>query len=254
MMRSLCLTLAARRTRRPTLLFLIFPQLLLVLATAASAQEPLRVRSRWSGAVELLDTQPLGALATGPGVGLGVSGAWSVAPSQVLRLRAEFRGAIYGQHREEFCLAQPVGCWLRVGVSTTYGSFFFGLGPEVSLPLAGMELVLDGTMGVGYFGVSSSLDGADADQGNVFTTDHFHDAFLAWSTGGELRVPISSQLSVVVGTHYQHNGRASYVREGDITQNADGTLNVRSTTTDANMVAITLGIAVHPFITPQGSP
>ncbi len=221
------------------------------LPSPGTAQATGRVMSRFSASAALLDTQPLGGLKTGPGVGLAGSVAWALDPARVVRLRAEFRGAIYGMDRREFCLSQPIGCWIHVSVNTTYSSVFFGGGPELALPLGRSEIVLDATAGLGYFGVSSSLDGVSGGGDGVFDTSHFHDTFLAWSTGGELRLPVYRQVSLALGTHYQHNGRVSYVREGDITQNGDGTLDVRSTTTDANMIAITLGVAFRPFSGPR---
>lgn len=54
---------------------------------------------------------------------------------------------------------------------------------------------------------------------------------------------MSGGLSLFPGVPYQRNGQASYVPEGGVTRNADGSLNTAATTGDANLVSINLGIA-----------
>lgn len=218
---------------------------LLILPAALTAQEP--ARSRFSGTVSLLNIQPLGELRTGPGIGLAGSAAFALDPAQRLRLRADVRLASYGHENRRFCISETIGCWIEVDVNTDYTMMYGGVGPELALPMIlGTELVLDATAGVGYFGVASSLQGIDAADESLGHTTHYDDAVFAWSAGGDLRIPVSRALAISLGTHYLHNGRASYVVEGGITQNPDGTLDVRPLTTDANVVAITLGVAFHP--------
>lgn len=38
------------------------------------------------------------------------------------------------------------------------------------------------------------------------------------------------------------------MREGGVRKNPDGSVNVDAITTDANQLAITLGVAFHPFV------
>ena len=217
---------------------------LLALPQAVRAQGA----TAFSGSMTLLNTQPLGELRTGPGFGLAASGAWAIDPGRFFRIRADLRAASYGHDQQEFCISQTIGCWIRTDVNTDYTFAYAGLGPEVAVPLfLDAQLVLDATAGIGYFGVSSSLEGVDETSTGFGTTTHHEDAIFAWSAGGELRVPLSSTLAITGGAHYLHNGEASYVVEGDITRNADGTLTIQPTTTEANMVAITLGVAFQPW-------
>ncbi len=226
----------------------IFAALLLLLAsTPAAAQarpDDSPERSRFSGSIALLNTQPLGSLETGPGIGVAASGAWALDPRHIVRIRGEVRAAGYGAESRRACLTS---CLIEVDINTTYATFYVGVGPELALPIAGAQLVLDATGGFGSFGVSSSVQGV-SDSEDAFSTTNFEDDFFAWSTGGELRIPVSRQLSIAVGARYQHNGQASYVNEGGITVNGDGSLNISSRTTDANFMAITLGVAVRPFV------
>jgi hypothetical protein len=210
----------------------------------AAAQDP--APSRFSGAVAFLNTQPVGGLRTGPGFGVALTGAYALDQARIFRIRGDLRFASYGHERREVCLSQTVGCWIRVDLNTNYGTAFAGIGPEVAIPVGPVHLVLDGTVGVGHFTVGTSLSGVDDYGENAFDTTHFEDTVFAWSTGGELRVPVSRKVAIALGSHYVHNGQASYVLEGGVTENPDGTLRVSPISTDANMVAITLGVAFRP--------
>ncbi|NIQ57916.1 MAG: hypothetical protein GWN71_32430 [Gammaproteobacteria bacterium] len=198
--------------------------------------------SRVSGSVALLDTQPLGQLATGPGVGLAAAASWALDPARIFRVRGDFRVASYGYDNREVCLGGGVGCWIRVDVNTNYTFLYGGLGPEIAVPMPGFELLLVGSAGLARFAVESSLEGVDEHDEDFGDTVHFRDHVFGWSTGGEVRIPVSSRIAVSLGTYYHHNGTASYVPDGGISENPDGTLAIRARTTDANLVALTLGI------------
>lgn len=218
-------------------------------APAAAQRAEADHRSRFSGSIAILNTQPLGSLETGPGIGVGLSAAWALDGARRFRVRGELRAAIYGRDTRTACLSETVGCLIEVDIHTDYSSFYFGVGPEVAVPLFGSTLVLDATAGVGSFAVNSSVRGvSDPDAENLLTTENFSDTFFAWSAGGEIRVPVSAVVSIGLGARYQHNGEASYVREGGVTQDTDGSVVVDAITTDANQMAITLGVAFHPFV------
>lgn len=227
----------------------------LFLATVLAAASPLAAQtggqqtpSRFSASISFLNTQPLGALETGPGFGLDLSVAGALDPARILRVRGEMRAAFYGRDTRTVCLSQTVGCLIEVDVNTDYTSYYFAVGPELAFPFLGSTLVLDATAGVGGFAVTSSVQGiSDPDNQDLFTTRNFNDSFFAWSAGGELRVPLAPVVSIALGVRYQHNGEASYVREGGVSLNGDGSVAVDAITTDANQMALTLGVAFHPF-------
>lgn len=217
---------------------------LTVPAGSLAAQDAVPGPFTWG--LTLVNTQPVGELRTGPGIGVGVTAAMALERTRRLRLRGDFRVASYGMDRHSACLSQTVGCWIQVDINTNYHTLYAGVGPELAISVHRSELVLAATAGVGYFGVSSSLRGVD-DFGDGFgDTTHFDDAFFAWSAGGELRIPLAGAVALATGVHYQHNGRASYVLDGGVTENPDGSLDVAAVTTDANLVALTLGVVIRP--------
>lgn len=216
---------------------------------AAQSDSAQTAPARFSGGLALMNTQPLGALATGPGWGVSITGALALDGARRLRIRGDLRAGLYGRDTRTVCLSQTIGCLIQADVNTDYTSFYFGVGPELAVPVLGSLLVLDATAGVGSFGVASSLEGtSDLDSQALFRTNHFSDTFFAWSVGGELRVPVTRDVAVALGTHYLRNGEASYVPEGGVTLNGDGSVNVDVRTTDANQMVLTLGIAVQPRV------
>lgn len=218
--------------------------LLLLAPATARAQE----YSRFTGSFALLNTQPLGELSTGPGFGIMIGGAFALDPLRIFRIHGEFRASIYDQENREVCFSSTVGCRIVVDLTTSYGTLYAGLGPQVVVPLGPTQLALDATVGWSGFQASSSLQGLNEDDESFGDTTNYEDDTFAWSTGGELRIPLGAQIALALGGHYQHNGVVSYLREGGIIDNPDGSLSYEPFTTDANMVAITLGVTFNPFV------
>lgn len=215
----------------------------LLLATAgAHAQEP----SRFSGSIMLLNTQPLGELSTGPGFGIALAGAYALDRFHILRIRGEFRASIYDSETRQICFSGTVGCRILLDLETNYGIMYGGIGPQIVIPIGPTELALDGTLGWSAFTATSTLQGVDDQDESFGQTNNYEDDTFAWSTGGEVRVPVSRQVAIALGTHYQHNGTVSYLREGGITDNPDGTLSFDPYRTEANLVAVTVGVEIRP--------
>lgn len=215
---------------------------LLLLPTPGAAQEP----SRFDGTIALLNTQPLGDLATGPGWGLAAGAAFALDPARIFRIHGEFRAALYDHERREVCFSSTVGCRVRLDLDTNYSVLYAGIGPQIALPLGPTQLVLDATIGWGGMMATSSLSGVDESGDRIGDTTNYEDHTLAWSTGGELRIPFSQKVALSLGAAYQHNGAMSYVREGGIIDHPDGSLSFEPFHTDANLLAITLGVALRP--------
>lgn len=233
-------------TRGSALLALV---VLLVAPTAAHTQDPRRDErdrepSRLEGSIALLNTQPLGELATGPGFGLALGGAYILDRTRIFRIHGEFRAAIYDHERQQVCFSSTVGCRVRLDLTTDYSIVYAGLGPQVALPIGPTRLVLDATLGWGGIMATSSLSGVDDDGESIGDTTNYEDHTLAWSTGAELRIPITHQIALSLGAAYQRNGTMSYVREGGIIDNPDGSLSFEPFHTEANLVAIMVGVAV----------
>lgn len=223
-----------------------------LLATAALLLLPATARpqeySRWTGSLALLNTQPLGELSTGPGIGLALAGSYALDPFRIFRIRGELRGSIYDHESREVCFSGTVGCRILLDLDTSYSIAYAGIGPQIVIPLGPASVAVDATIGWSAFTASSSLSGIDENHESFGNTTNYDDDTLAWSTGGELRVPLGATVALGLGARYQHSGVVSYLREGDIIDNPDGTLSFTPRRTEANLVAITLGVTVTPFV------
>ncbi|HUG40639.1 MAG TPA: hypothetical protein VMM12_09145 [Longimicrobiales bacterium] len=218
--------------------------LLLLVPVTARGQE----HSRWTGSLALLNTQPLGELSTGPGLGVALAGSYALDPSRIFRIHGEFRASIYDHERREICFSSTVGCRILLDLDTNYSIVYAGIGPQIVIPVGPTDLALDGTIGWAAFTAASSLHGVDEHDESFGETTNYEDNTLAWSTGGELRIPLGARVALGLGAHYQHNGVVSYLREGGIIDNPDGTISFDPQRTEANLVAITLGVTVTPFV------
>lgn len=223
----------------------ILPALTATAAAQGQEQEP--EYSRFTGSLSLLNTQPVGELSTGPGFGIALTGEYALDARRILRAHAAIRGAIYDHERRQVCFSSTVGCRVVLDLDTNYSVAYFGLGPQLVLPLGPTALALDLTGGWTMFTASSSLSGIDESSESFGNTTNHEDHGFGWSTGGELRVRVGRQADITVGARYQRNGRMSYVREGDITDFPDGSIGVEPRTSDANLVAITIGLAFRPL-------
>ena len=227
----------------PRAALLALAALLLALPGTARAQE----YSRFSGSFALLNTQPLGNLSTGPGFGIAIAGDYALDRFRIFRLRGEFRASVYDHETREICFSSTVGCRILLDLDTNYSIVYAGLGPQLVIPMGGPQLAFDGAIGWSAFTATSSLQGIDDQNESFGETTNYEDHTFAWSAGGELRIPFSARFGVGLGARYQHNGTVSYLREGGIIDNPDGTLTLNPERTDANLVAITLGLVFTPF-------
>lgn len=229
---------------RPALPALVALLLTLLVPGTARAQE----YSRFTGTFSLLNTQPVGELATGPGLGIALGGEYALDRLRIFRIHGEFRAAIYDHERREVCFSQTVGCRILLDLDTSYGILYAGLGPQIAIPVGPLTLALDGTAGWTLFSTTSSLSGVDDQDESFGETQNYDDDAFAWSAGGQLRIPVGTQFGIAVGGQYQHNGVMSYLREGGITDNPDGTVSFTPRRTEANLVAITLGVVFRPVL------
>lgn len=202
--------------------------------------------SRTSLSFALLNTQPLGELSTGPGYGIAVAGAYALDDRRIFRLRGELRASVYDHENREICLSAATGCRIMLDMTTDYSIVYLGVGPQVAVPVGPLRLAVDGSLGYSAFAATSALSGVDDHDERFAETTNYEDETFAWSAGGEVGVPVGARWAIALGTRYQHNGVVSYLTEGGITDNPDGSLSFDPYRTEANLLAITLGVTFSP--------
>jgi hypothetical protein len=179
------------------------------------------------------------------GFGLELAGRFPVALDGALSLRLDGGFIIYGHERQSMCFPAPVGCRVGVDLTTTNNIAFVGIGPE----LAGKGRVspyLNGSVGLSWFGTESSLSGDD-DWEESFRTRNYSDLVTAARVGGGVRFRVGGTaqgpIAIDLGGTYHRNGVAEYLREGDIIDHPDGSIDVFPNRTEANLMTFRVGIS-----------
>src|SRR6266571_2850091 len=124
-----------------------------------------------------------------------------------------------------------------------------GLGLVVGLPVGQFRSFVDVAGGVagsfavnldGRGAVALRFDGAYLQYGN-------EDRPLALAGGGGLLIDLSRgrhPVSLDLGASYVRNGQVSYLREGSIVENPDGSFTLQPVRSDANLVVLQAGVSI----------
>ena len=203
--------------------------------------------------VVYLGVQPLYALTVGEfsdfvtrGAGLDLYVVFPVRPASPLALRADGGFIVYGSETLPVCFSGTVGCRVRLDLTTTNSIAFLNAGPQLMMPTGRLRAYVNGAAGLAYFGTTSSVAGSGNDQ-TFASTSNFDDVTFALSGGGGVQVLLGSGRTPILldlGVRYHGNGRVEYLREGDITDNPDGSLTITPTRSEANLVSFQLGVTV----------
>ncbi len=218
-------------------------------AQAVAAQEPTALRPIRGGAGgTFVVALPTGELADQIDVGGGfaLNGKLNLVSSGALRLRLDGGFVQYGRETREVCFSSTVGCRIQLDLTTENSIAYGGIGPELMLPSGALRPYINAGIGFSYFETASHLDGVDDEQ-SFARTRQFDDASLAFTGGGGFYIPLrirETPVSIDLGARYHRNGVVSYLREGDITDNPDGSISFTPTRTRADLVTLQLGVSV----------
>ena len=116
-------------------------------------------------------------------------------------------------------------------------------GPQVALSAGRLQVYGFGAGGFSYFATDAEF-GSSCDCS--FTTTLRDDWTWATEIGGGMRVALGASRSNValdLGVRALRNGEATYVTEGGVTQNADGSFTIRPHRTEAHLLVIHLGVS-----------
>ena len=179
------------------------------------------------------------------GFGLGLAGRFPVSGAGPLALRLDGGFMIYGHERRGLCFPAPVGCRIGLDLNTYNTIAFLGVGPELAGP-GPVSPYINGTFGLTWFYTNSSLSGDD-DWDESFNTTNYSDWVTAVRVGGGVRFKIAGApwrpVQLDIGAQYHRNGVADYLREGDIVDLPDGSIELYPIRSEANMVVFNVGVA-----------
>jgi len=222
---------------------------LLVLATPLPAQEPAPADSttpaipRWHLGIAAEYGRPTGAFKEQVSNAGGLQAHLRVRLDQygLVSLRIQAGWLNYGHESQRTCLAATPGCRVEVNVTTANGILFVGVGPEISYPLGKLRAYGHGLVGMSRFATISAIGGGIMPD-IVAGDENFGDGGFAWSAGAGLQLPVSRRVALDLGVAYQGHGEREYLKEGGITDNADGSLSFDIKRSTANLFAFRFGV------------
>ena len=222
--------------------------LLLAAPAGAIAQAPVgRVPLKFTGGATLVAVQPLGDFGrrVNVGGGLGGHGLLRLDGAGALALRLDGGFVVYGHERVR--ANNPISGRVNLDVETTNGIAIFSAGPQVMLPRGRVRPYANAGIGLALFTTYSSLRGGE-EYGMPFAeTTNERDANFAYMGGAGLYVPMATHgraISLDVGARYHANGSPTYLTEGGLVDNPDGTVTENPLHTRADFLAYHLGVSV----------
>ena len=141
----------------------------------------------------------------------------------------------YGNENRPLPLAATGGL-LAGDMNTAFYIASLRAGPEFVLGTGHVRPYFFGTAGVSYFATETSV-------GFCCGTTNYDDEVASFAGGGGLRIDLSHHLSLDLGATYVRNGEVSYLREGDIVSNPDGSFTLQPVRSEANLLLLQLGLS-----------
>ena len=198
--------------------------------------------------IGLVAANPVGefGLNVDDGFGLNLEGRFPVSGTDgVFSLRVDGGFMIYGNESRGMCFPAPVGCRIGVDLNTYNTIAFVGVGPEIAGPGA-VSPYVNGSLGLTWFVTNSSLSGAD-DWDSNFDTTNYSDWVTALRAGAGVRLRIGGSANRPVlldlGAQYHRNGVADYLREGDIIDYPDGSIELFPIRSETNLMTFNVGVS-----------
>ena len=181
------------------------------------------------------------------GVGLGGHFILYITPGGVLSLRADAGFLNYGNETNRVCLSTTVGCRITVDLTTSNNIVHGLIGPQLMVPGGPVRPYVNGGIGFSYFATTSSVEGS-TDNEPFANTTNFDDGAFSWGAGGGLYIPLSisatADFAIDIAARYTATREIEYLREGDIRDLPDGSIEFTPRRSDADLVTFTVGVSV----------
>jgi hypothetical protein len=206
-------------------------------AAAASAQIVYNAPSTPSRFVvggDIAISQPKGEFASNvpTGYGFDVSGLFKLDPKGWFGIRADIGSVRYGHEHMDLGFFGPAA--IELDLNTDNKIEFGAIGLQLQFPDGPFRPYASASYSGVHLATESCVSNPDG-----FVEDQCHSNHGDWVGagvfGGGVTIPFGqSRASLNLGGRYHYGAKATYLREGDIIDNPDGsvTLNVRSSKTD----------------------
>ena len=224
--------------------FALMVSLVMILAPVPALEAQMRRPPRWHLDGALVGAQPTGefGLIVDDGWGFELGGRYELVG--LLSVRTSLGFINYGKETLRFCSAYS--CRVGVDLNTWNNIFFFGVGPEFGVRMGPLRPYARAAVGLGYFQTTSGLSGDDSDY-TFASTDNWDDVVFQGRVGAGLGFQLSNGRKPVgldFGADYHHNGLTTYLREGDIVDQPDGSIVISPRRSEANLWSFRLGVSI----------
>jgi hypothetical protein len=214
-------------------------------ASAAGAQfsNVTMLPSRFSFGGDLALSQPKGEFANNVpnGYGFDLTGMFRLDPQGYFNLRADLGGVRYGHERQR--IGFPVSGRVAVDLNTDNQIGFGAFGVQLQIPDGWFRPYANAAVAATYFWTESSISGADNSESFLQTTN-LDDWSHAWVFGGGVMIPFGRSIGALnLGARYHYGASATYLKEGDITDNPDGSINLNPRNSKTDLVLWQLGVS-----------
>ena len=209
--------------------------------------------SRFQVGIDAVLSQPKGEFATniGNGFGLNGTGMFRLDPKGFVSIRGDLGMVQYGREMQRVPY-RPITGRINLDVETTNNIGWGSIGGQLQFPQGWFRPYANAAIAYTDFSTRSTLTGSDDDHEYASTTNQ-HDGSRAWIFGGGVVVPFGNRFSLGglnLGARYYYGGRATYLKEGDIIDNADGTITINPRNSKTDLVLWQLGVS---FVIPRST-
>jgi hypothetical protein len=214
-------------------------------ASAADAQfsNVTMLPSRFSFGGDLALSQPKGEFANNVpnGYGFDLTGMFRLDPQGYFNLRADLGGVRYGHERQR--VGFPISGRVAVDLNTDNQIGFGAFGVQLQVPDGWFRPYANAAVAATYFWTESSISGADNSE-SILQTTNLDDWSHAWVFGGGVMIPFGRSIGALnLGARYHYGASATYLKEGDITDNPDGSINLNPRNSKTDLVLWQLGVS-----------
>jgi hypothetical protein len=229
-----------RRNAIPAFLLSIFT------ASIASAQIP-DLPTRFTIGGNFIISEPKEGFRQNVGNGFGAGGGvmYNVLQSGLLGLRFDVSGVSYGKETKRVPISNTIGSRILVDLTTRNTITTLSWGPELAKPSGRIRPYINAGYSRLFFRTTSSIAGSDSSEDSGISTTNYKDGTGAWVYGGGLRFSLgrsTSPVSLDLGLRYHRGGSASYLREGSIQDNPDGSITITPLSSQTPFVVYSVGV------------
>jgi hypothetical protein len=200
------------------------------------------IPSRFTVGGDFAISQPKGEFASNvpTGFGFDLTGMFKIDPKGYFNLRADVGGVQYGRERQQVNFPNTGRVSLDLETDNRIG--FGSIGVQLQNPDGWFRPYANAAVAATYFWTESSIKDNDNSE-TIASTTNFDDWSRAWIFGGGLMIPFGRSIGALnLGARYHYGARARYLREGDITDNADGSINITPRESKTDLVLWQIGV------------